>query len=65
MVHFYCIVTLSKSDRKEGKNLAFNGKEYHFTFFFAILWNTFEESCEHQTCPQKVTEVFKTYHEIR
>lgn len=40
MVHFYCIVTLSKSDRKEGKNLAFNGKESHFTFFllsFGIL----------------------------
>lgn len=33
MVHFDCIVTLGKSDRKEGKNLAFNGKESHFTFF--------------------------------
>lgn len=36
MVHFDCIVTLEKSDREEGKNSVFNGKESHFTFF-AIL----------------------------
>lgn len=33
--------------------------------FFAVLQKTFEECSEHQTHPQKVTEVFKTYHEIR
>ena len=29
--------------------------------FFAILPYTLEKSSEHQTWPQKVTDVFKTY----
>jgi len=33
IVHFDCIVTSVKSDRKEGKYSAFNGKESHFTVF--------------------------------
>lgn len=39
--------------------------ERELLLLFTIIQNTFEESSEHQTCPQKVAEAFKTYNEFR
>lgn len=63
MVHFDCISTLRKSDRKVKIQLLMKRNLILF-FFFAMILNPFEWSSDYQIRPQKVTEVFKLHHEI-